>query len=102
MAIVQAFRGWLYDLSRVGKLADVTAPPYDIIDPQRQIELYSRHPANVVRLILNQWQDGDEPEDRYRRPRSFGAAGSETEPLRRTNRRRFMSIIKCSRIKEPS
>ena len=71
MAIVQAFRGWLYDLSRVGKLADVTAPPYDIIDPQRQIELYSRHPANVVRLILNQWQDGDEPEDRYRRAAEF-------------------------------
>ena len=32
MADVQAFRGFRYDLARVGNLSDVIAPPYDVID----------------------------------------------------------------------
>jgi len=42
------------------RLADVVAPPYDVISPVQQEELYRRDPHNVVRLIL-----GREP-DRYR------------------------------------
>ncbi len=71
MATIQAFRGWRYDVAQVGALADVTAPPYDIIDSQLQRALYDRHPANVVRLILNEYQPGDEPDSRYRRAAEF-------------------------------
>ena len=52
MADIQAFRGIRYDLGHVGALSDVVAPPYDVIDPQMQDDLYKRHPANVIRLIL--------------------------------------------------
>ena len=42
MPEVQAFRGFRYDLGRVGNLSDVIAPPYDVIDPALQQRLYER------------------------------------------------------------
>lgn len=71
MANIQAFRGIRYDLSQVGSLADVIAPPYDVIDQNLQNQLYSRHPANVVRLILNREEPGDEPDAKYARAAKF-------------------------------
>ena len=53
MADIQAFRGFRYDLGRVGNLSDVIAPPYDVIDAALQQALYDRSPHNVIRLILN-------------------------------------------------
>jgi len=35
----------------------VVAPPYDVISPERQRELYEIHPNNVIRLILNREAD---------------------------------------------
>ncbi|MEX0718452.1 MAG: DUF1015 domain-containing protein [Planctomycetaceae bacterium] len=72
MADVEPFRGWRYDLGQVGDLADVTAPPYDVIDPAGQKALYEKHPCNVVRLILNRDEPGDDsPEAKYERAASF-------------------------------
>jgi uncharacterized protein (DUF1015 family) len=72
MAEVQAFRGWRYDLSQVGNLSGVTAPPYDVINQDQQNELYKQHPCNVVRLILNREEPGDAGSDeRYRRAAGF-------------------------------
>lgn len=68
MAEVQAFRGFRYDLARVGQLSDVIAPPYDVIDPALQNALYDRSPHNVVRLILNRETPADtEHDNRYTR-----------------------------------
>ncbi|MBM3997066.1 MAG: DUF1015 domain-containing protein [Planctomycetes bacterium] len=63
MAEIQAFRGFRYDLARVGNLSDVIAPPYDVIDPALQQALYNRSPHNVVRLILNKESAGDTAND---------------------------------------
>lgn len=42
-----------YDLSRLpGGLADVVAPPYDVIDEAHRQKLFARHASNVCRLIL--------------------------------------------------
>ena len=42
-----------YDLTRLrAGLADVVAPPYDVISPAERAELAARDPHNVVRLIL--------------------------------------------------
>ena len=72
MADVHPLRGWRYDVSQVGSLADVTAPPYDVIGPDQQKELYERHPCNVVRLILNRDEPGDDsPNARYDRASGF-------------------------------
>jgi uncharacterized protein (DUF1015 family) len=72
MAEIEAFRGLRYDLGHVGSLSDVVAPPYDVIGPQLQDELYKKHPANVIRLILNREEPGDdERSNRYSRAAQF-------------------------------
>ena len=72
MAEIQAFRGLRYDMGHVGSLSDVIAPPYDVIGPALQDELYKRHPANVIRLILNRDEPGDDPQsNRYSRAAGF-------------------------------
>jgi uncharacterized protein (DUF1015 family) len=68
MPEVQAFRGFRYDLARVGNLSAVVAPPYDVIDPALQQALYDRSPHNVVRLILGKESPADTANDnRYTR-----------------------------------
>jgi len=68
MPNIQAFRGIRYDLGHVGSLSNVIAPPYDVIDSALQQQLYDTHPANVVRLILNKDEPGDDEHDnRYTR-----------------------------------
>ena len=72
MAEIRAFRAYRYDLGRVGALSDVVAPPYDVIDPALQQALYDRSPYNVIRLILNQEEPGDdERRNRYTRAAGF-------------------------------
>jgi uncharacterized protein (DUF1015 family) len=72
MAEVHGFRGWRYDMAQVGSLADVTAPPYDVINAEDQKALYDLHPCNVIRLILNKEEPGDEvSDDRYKRAADF-------------------------------
>jgi uncharacterized protein (DUF1015 family) len=72
MPDISAFRGIRYDLGHVGSLANVVAPPYDVIDAAEQEDLYKRHPANVVRLILNRDEPGDdETSNRYTRASRF-------------------------------
>jgi uncharacterized protein (DUF1015 family) len=68
MPDIQAFRGIRYDLGHVGSLSNVVAPPYDVIDADMQRALYDRHPVNIVRLILNRDEPGDdEHNNRYTR-----------------------------------
>ena len=56
-----------YNLDHVGSLSDVIAPPYDVIDPELQDQLYKRHPANVIRVILNRDEPGDHGDEKYER-----------------------------------
>src|SRR5688500_12614519 len=44
MPTIQAFRGLRYDLGHIGSLSDVVTPPYDVISPEFQEELYKKHP----------------------------------------------------------
>lgn len=58
MVDILPFRGVRYDPAAAGaKLADLTAPPYDVISPSAQEALYAKNPANVVRLILGREED---------------------------------------------
>ncbi len=72
MPELHAFRGLRFDLGHVGALSDVVAPPYDVIDSDLQNALYERHPANVIRLILNRSEPGDDSDNaRYERAARF-------------------------------
>jgi uncharacterized protein (DUF1015 family) len=72
MPEVHAFRALRYDLGHVGSLSDVIAPPYDVINAGLQDQLYQKHPANVIRLILNRDEPGDDDaHNRYTRAARF-------------------------------
>ncbi|MEU9603539.1 DUF1015 domain-containing protein [Streptomyces sp. NPDC048057] len=59
------FRGLRYVPERVGSLAAVTSPPYDVVvRPDGLHHLESADPHNIVRLILPQ---AATPEDRHRK-----------------------------------
>jgi len=57
MIDLRPFRALHYDPAVVGDLADVIAPPYDVIDGAQLDRLGARSPYNVVRLILNRSED---------------------------------------------
>ena len=50
MAEIRPFTGIHYRDKDLGRLL---APPYDVIPPDYQAELYARDPHNIVRVILN-------------------------------------------------
>ena len=52
MADVQPLHALHYDLNSVGPLADLVAPPYDVIDPAQRDRLANRSPYNVVAIDL--------------------------------------------------
>ena len=103
-----------YDLNRLpGGLANVVAPPYDVINAQEREELAARDPHNVVRLILPEgegdakyanaarilegWKESgalirdDEPAF-YRYDQTFAAPGSVGgKPI---TRRGFLALVK--------
>ena len=52
MPDIQPFRGLRYRVPDAD-LGKVLAPPYDVITPPYQDELYARDPRNIVRVVLN-------------------------------------------------
>ena len=67
MATITPFRGIIYT-EKAGKISDLVCPPYDIISPAGQQELYRMSPNNVIRLEYGLSSPGDTEEDnRYTR-----------------------------------
>lgn len=58
MPELKPFKGIRYSSSAELKL--LTCPPYDVISPEEQEQLYERHPHNAVRLELARQQGGSE------------------------------------------
>ena len=56
-ARIQPFAALIFNSERSGRLEELIAPPYDLIDEARQEHLYARNPNNVVRLELNRDPD---------------------------------------------
>jgi uncharacterized protein (DUF1015 family) len=61
MADVQPLKALHYNLRAVGSLADVTAPPYDVIDEEQRSALLARSPFNVVEIDLPRAGEGSDP-----------------------------------------
>lgn len=118
MPDIAPFRGVRYDLGHVGSLSNVICPPYDVIGPEFQEQLYKKHPANFVRLELNREEPGDnEQTNKYTRAakylknwRSEGVLHAEAQPAiyvyhqtfdyagRTHTRRGFMCRVKLERF----
>jgi uncharacterized protein (DUF1015 family) len=79
------FRGLRYDPDRVGSLAAVTSPPYDVVvRPDGLLHLESADPYNIVRLILPQAGTpaarNEQAADTLRRWLSEGVLAPDTQP----------------------
>jgi len=101
-----------YDVSRLSSsIANVVAPPYDVISPEQRAALAQRDPHNVVRLILPEgeadakyahaaellraWRDEkilvrDEVPGFYRYDQSFVAPGTS----QKQHRRGFLGLVR--------
>jgi uncharacterized protein (DUF1015 family) len=100
MAEIVPFRGILYNVSKVS-MEDVLAPPYDIITPEYQEELYGKSPYNIVRIDFGKEQHGDSKADnRYTRARKYLESWINDGILIRSKRPSFYVYEMSYRINE--
>jgi uncharacterized protein (DUF1015 family) len=52
VARIRPFRALRYDTALAGPLADLVAPPYDVISPEERRDYLARSPYNVVHVTL--------------------------------------------------
>lgn len=65
---ITPFKGYRYNAAIAGDMASLLAPPYDVISPNDQDELYKKSDYNIVRLILGKTSPEDTQDDnRYTR-----------------------------------
>ncbi|MFD5542058.1 DUF1015 domain-containing protein [Streptomyces sp. NPDC127079] len=107
------FRGLRYDPDRVGSLAAVTSPPYDVVvRPDGVHHLQSADPHNIVRLILPQAGTPSartgQAADTLRRWQAEGILAMDPEPglyvyeQRDDNGMLQRGVIGALRVSEPS
>lgn len=83
MAKVVPFKGLRYNTDKFKDLDSVTAPPYDIISPEEQQELYNKDEYNVIRLDYGMAFDSDdENNNKYTRSAAFLDKWIEEEVLK--------------------
>jgi len=86
MPLIRPFRGIRYNLSEVN-IDTVVAPPYDVISPEQQNQLYDKDPRNIVRLILGR------EEDRYTAAAKTFTEWQNADILMRDNRPSFYALV---------
>ena len=85
MAHIRPFTGLLYNKKAIDDFSNVVAPPYDVITPEQQEQLYQKHPNNIIRLILGKEEAGDnEQESKYTRAADYLATWQEENVLTAT------------------
>jgi uncharacterized protein (DUF1015 family) len=84
MAQILPLRTLRYDPLKVGSLAKVIAPPYDVIDDSLRAELLAQSPCNVVEIDLPQAPDDRDPHEHagetFATWRTNGVLTEESEP----------------------
>jgi len=82
MAEIVPFRGIMYNPEKIKNIADVTAPPYDVISPDEQEMYHQKHPHNIIRLILGKISENDTKKDnRYTRAAAWCSKWQEQDIL---------------------
>ncbi len=80
MPELKAFKGICYNTKKIN-LSSVVAPPYDVITPQQQNELYDESDFNIVRLILGREENRYEASaGAYRQWRKDGILVQDEQP----------------------
>lgn len=50
MAVIKPFKGISYNQAEIKDLGSIITPPYDVISPEEQQQLYTKNPYNIIRL----------------------------------------------------
>lgn len=64
MTVVKPLQAVIYDPDKVGNMAAVVCPPYDVISPRQQQEYFDTDPHNFIHILLGKEVPG---EDKYAR-----------------------------------
>jgi len=84
MASISPFKGTRYNIDKIRDFAKVVAPPYDVILPKEQNELYKMSEYNIVRMLLGKNSPGDnENDNKYTRAKKYLNAWQETGVLKK-------------------
>ena len=59
MTEIIPFKGIFYNPEKIGHLADVVAPPFDVISKEEQQRFHESHPKNIIRLTLGMTSEND-------------------------------------------
>ncbi|MGI6413982.1 MAG: DUF1015 domain-containing protein [Syntrophomonadaceae bacterium] len=82
MARIIPFKGLRYNQKKVGSLASVVTPPYDIIDEVSQARYYAENPVNIIRLELGlEFPQDNANNNRYTRSAHYLEKWIEDETL---------------------
>ncbi|MHC4616542.1 MAG: DUF1015 domain-containing protein [Planctomycetota bacterium] len=63
MMEVKPFKAYRYDVGVVGDVGNCVAPPYDIISPAQQEQLYQKSEYNIVRIVKGKKTPSDNGSD---------------------------------------
>jgi uncharacterized protein (DUF1015 family) len=116
MAEIAPLKGIVYNQEKSGDLADLVAPPYDVVSPEEQAAFHASSPYNVMNIDLGASLPGDHhPHDwhtraafeynrwlaegvlvRHREPAMYGIETDFTDPTTRTRKTRhgFVCLLR--------
>ncbi len=80
---IKPFKAFRFDPSVVGNAGDCIAPPYDVINPDQQEQLYKKNQYNLVRIIKGKIEPSDNGEsNQYTRAAGYLADWIKTGALK--------------------
>ena len=101
MATVEPFCGIRYNPQKIASLAEVIAPPYDVISADQQAAYYARSPYNVIRVELGQNRPDDNSEENaHTRAHEYLQAWQSQSVLIRDQQPSFYLVSTCYRTAE--
>jgi uncharacterized protein (DUF1015 family) len=103
MMEIRPFKAFRFNAKKVGDVGSCISPPYDVISPEQQEQLYSQNPYNIVRLIKGKEEEGDDgKKNKYTRAAGYLQNWIEEEILEQDSqenlyafqRRGFIGLVK--------
>ena len=110
MATVSPFRGWRFNQEKVGDMASVLCPPYDMIDEDIQDTLKSQNQYNVIHLEAGEGLDWNASakgqysatSDLFDRWRTEGVLQQDSEPSYYLMRHSFPLAVSYTHLTLPT
>jgi uncharacterized protein (DUF1015 family) len=91
---IRPFRALRYDAGVVGDVGSCIAPPYDVISPAEQEQLYEKNEHNIVRIIKGKAAASDSDDDnQYTRAADYLNTWIETGALKQDDNEAIYAYV---------